>query len=82
MQTLLRSLVFRSSGLIVTGVLACFAGVLLFERWISSIIADYSIGVGSAASAALAIGTTALLATYLPARGAVGLDPARVLRAE
>ena len=79
---ILTSLVAHSLVLVLLGVGIGVGGSMLFERWLSSLVAELTIDGSHAALAAVVLGVTALAASYVPARKVLRIDPGSVLRAE
>jgi predicted permease len=73
----------RTIMLIAWGIALGLTGALALNRIFSSVVADFG-GLDSATcvSVAFLLGAVALLASYMPARKALRVDPAQVLRAE
>ena len=83
-DTAIASLIFREAGIVVaTGALAGASAAWAGARLIRSLLFDTSItDVAAYATAVALLATVAVVATYLPARRAVALDPARALRGD
>lgn len=73
----------RTMTLIACGIAFGLIGALVLSRILSSALADFG-GLDSATcvSVALLLGVVAILASYMPARKALRVDPANVLRCE
>jgi len=73
----------RTMTLIACGIAFGLIGALVLSRILSSALADFG-GLDSATcvSVALLLGVVAILASYMPARKALRVDPAHVLRCE
>lgn len=73
----------RTIMLIAWGIALGLTGALALNRIFSNVVADFG-GLDSATcvSVAFLLGAVALLASYMPARKALRVDPAQVLRAE
>jgi hypothetical protein len=73
----------RTAMLIAWGIALGLTGALALNRIFSSVVANFG-GLDSATciSVAVLLGVVALLASYMPARKALRVDPARVLRCE
>jgi predicted permease len=82
-QEILALVMRRTVMLIAWGVALGLVGALALNRIFSSVVADFG-GLDSATciSVALLLGVVALLASYMPARKALRVDPAQVLRCE
>jgi putative ABC transport system permease protein len=83
-NTAIASLIFREASIVVTiGALAGAAGAWAGSRLIRSLLFDTSItDVAAYATAVALLAGVAAVATYLPARRAIALDPARALRGD
>ncbi|PYT33313.1 MAG: hypothetical protein DMG58_07870 [Acidobacteria bacterium] len=82
-QEILALVMRRTVMLIGWGIALGLTGALALNRIFSSVVANFG-GLDSATcvSVALILGIVALLASYMPARKALRVDPAQVLRCQ
>jgi len=82
-QEILALVMQRTAMLIAWGIGLGLTGALALGRLFSSVVANFG-GLDSATciSVAVVLGIVALLASYMPARKALRVDPAQVLRSE
>lgn len=81
-RDIIRSILSRALVLAAAGLAIGLLGVLALSRALASIVYGAGVGGWPLVSAVLLLGTVALLASYIPARRAVGGDPVAALRSE
>jgi ABC-type antimicrobial peptide transport system permease subunit len=82
-QEILALVMQRTATLIAWGIALGLAGALTLDRIFSSVVAMFGgFDAVTCISVALLLGVVALLASYVPARKALGVDPSQVLRCE